>query len=30
MPRKIPTERQSARIMEIKTKMEEEGFVAGA
>jgi len=27
IPRKIPTERQSARIMEIKTKMEEEGFV---
>jgi hypothetical protein len=27
IPRKIPTERQSARIMEIKTRLEEEGFV---
>lgn len=30
MPRKLPTERQSARIMEIKAKMEEEGFVSGS
>jgi hypothetical protein len=26
MPRKIPTERQSARLMEIKSKLEDEGF----
>lgn len=30
IPRKIPTERQSARIMEIKAKLEEEGFVGKA
>ena len=30
MPRKIPTERQSARIMEIKAKLEEEGFVSSS
>ena len=29
MPRKIPTEKQCARLAEIKRRMEEEGFVAG-
>jgi hypothetical protein len=26
MPRKLPTERQCARILEIQTKVEDEGF----
>jgi hypothetical protein len=29
MPRKIPTEKQCARLVEIKTRLEEEGFQAG-
>lgn len=29
MPRKLPTEKQCARLVEIKTRLEEEGFQAG-
>ena len=29
MPRKLPTEKQCVRLVEIKTRLEEEGFQAG-
>ena len=28
MPRKLPTEKQCARLVEIKTRIEEEGYVS--
>jgi hypothetical protein len=28
MPRKLPTEKQCARLLQIKTRLEEEGYAA--
>ena len=28
IPRKLPTEKQSARLIQIKVRMEDEGFIA--